>query len=182
MVSSAAAWEGRVGWMAQLKYSLNIKRATTPFWQNAHMSHMVSVLYCHTMSYNVTQLLVCATCQFYIITQCCIGLLLYSVVVLCFFAISKFATSITSQIYVYTHFTFIITSWSRHSPSLMISWVSGGERVTHSHVSHILLGNCLRLVGFPNPLATGSDIHNSWGTWLETVWCLGLLCSCVSEG
>ena len=30
------------------------------------------------------------------------------------------------------------------------------------------LGGCMSLVRFPNPLATGSDIHGSWGTWL--VW------------
>ena len=40
----------------------------------------------------------------------------------------------------------------------------------HSKYSYILLVmSCFHIVRFPNPLATGSDIHGSWGTWLVSI-------------
>ena len=44
----------------------------------------------------------------------------------------------------------------------------GVKERPHHRICRIVL----RLVRFPNPLATGSDIRGSWGTWLmlDTLW------------
>ena len=151
--------------MAQLKYSLNIKRATTPFWQNAHMSHMVSVLYCHTMSCNVIQchtiigmrhmsvLYYHAMLHWFASLLCCCSLLL------CHFKICHqhhFSNICICTFHIYHYI--LVSAFSQSHDQLSV-WGVRGLLIHMCHISY-----CLRLVGFPNPLATGSDIHNSWGT------------------
>ena len=73
------------------------------------------------------------------------------------------------------HVSFCISNeWltSDHKHFIYVFQMFVDHKTVHSNNRHACAG--LQVVRFPNPFASGSDIHGSWGTWLRERLAVGV--------